>query len=187
MRVIAGVLRGRRLRAPRGRDTRPTPERVREALFSMLGDLAGCRVLDLYAGSGALAIEALSRGATHAVLVERGRAALAALRENLRSTNVSHCCRVVAADVGESVGLVRQLGPFDLVFVDPPYADVTTGRLTQVLDRLLAPGTVVADEGRLVVEHAARDERPALQAVQWVRTRGYGDTAVSLYVPRDDS
>src|SRR5580704_10651585 len=88
MRVIAGTLGGRRLRAPAGRATRPTSDRVREALFSMLGEIDGARVLDLFAGSGALGIEALSRGAAHAVFVERDAGAAAVLRENLRALGV---------------------------------------------------------------------------------------------------
>ncbi len=93
MRVVAGEFRGRRLRAPRGRRTRPTADRVREALFSMLGDVAGARVLDLYAGSGALGIEALSRGAASAVFVERDPRAVAAIRRNLDASGAEAAVR----------------------------------------------------------------------------------------------
>ena len=113
MRVVAGEFKGRRLHTPRGSRTRPTADRVREALFSMLGDVSGARVLDLYAGSGALGIEALSRGAKSALFVERDRQALAALRRNLEAVGAD-------ADVRREDArsfLARAEGKFDLVFV----------------------------------------------------------------------
>ena len=117
MRVVAGTFKGRRLVAPRGTRTRPTADRVREALFSMLGDVGGARVLDLYAGSGALGIEALSRGADSAVFVESDARAIAAIERNLASIGVE--ATVWRRDVLRF--LARADGPFDLVFCDPPY------------------------------------------------------------------
>src|SRR5689334_16825570 len=128
MRITGGRWRSRALQAPRGMTTRPTSDRVREALFSMLvsdgllGDEDGPRVLDLYSGSGALAFEALSRGASSAVLVEQGRDALAAIRDNARSLEAEGLVRVVAGKVDRV--LEKLEGPFGIVFVDPPYADV---------------------------------------------------------------
>ena len=121
MRVIAGTAGGRRLVAPKGDRTRPTADRVREALFSSLQPrLAGARVLDLFAGSGALAVEALSRGADHAVLVERARPALAAIDRNLAIADVADRAEVVA---GELPGVLERVtGTFDVVLLDPPYA-----------------------------------------------------------------
>src|SRR5688500_9337459 len=131
MRVIAGRLGGRRLVAPRGMKTRPTSDRVREALFSMLGNLEDRVVLDLYAGTGALGIEAMSRGAARAVFVESARPALEALRQNLASlglvggaagANSGEGCHVVGARAERAVVDIARWGPFDLVFADPPYA-----------------------------------------------------------------
>ena len=107
MRVVAGEYGGRRLQAPRGRDTRPTADRVREALFSILGDVRGARVLDLFAGSGALGIEALSRGAESAVFVERDHAAVAAIRRNLDAIGVARGARSAGSDVLGFLGGVR--------------------------------------------------------------------------------
>ena len=124
MRVVGGRLGGRTLHAPRGRGTRPTPERVREALFSILGDVEGTRVLDLFAGSGALAIEALSRGASSATVVDSSRGAIAAIQRNLELLDLD--AEVRRQDAlrfleGARAG-ARQ---YDLVFLDPPYRNAT--------------------------------------------------------------
>src|SRR5438445_6041525 len=123
MRVIAGRLGGRRLKAPRGRATRPTSDRVREAIFAMLADVEGARVLDLFAGTGALGIEALSRGAAHAVFVERDARALAALRENLAALELgpdaAEVRRVEALAALRSARSAKET--YDLLFIDPPY------------------------------------------------------------------
>src|SRR3954468_19260619 len=118
MRIVAGRWRGRRLVAPPGRTTRPTSDRVREALFSILGPLDGERVLDLYAGSGAVGLEALSRGAAEATLVERDPAALRALRANVEALGAD--ARVIAGDVAAFLRSAAQAdGHYDLVFLDP--------------------------------------------------------------------
>jgi 16S rRNA (guanine966-N2)-methyltransferase len=177
MRVIAGRLGGRRLVAPRGHATRPTSDRVREALFSALGPIAGARVLDLFAGTGALGIEALSRGAVEAVFVENARPALAALRDNLRALDLAALARVVALPVERAAGAVGAQ-PFDLVFADPPYAAVAS--VPPVLAELAAAGALAAG-ARLVVEHASRDPAPAIAGFAPRPSRLYGDTAVTLY------
>ena len=120
MRVIAGRLGGRKLVAPRGLSTRPTSDRVREALFSALGAVTGARVLDLFAGTGALGVEAISRGAARAVFVESARPALAALRENLGALGLAESARVVPQLAERALGAVIAEGPFDLIFADPP-------------------------------------------------------------------
>src|SRR3954465_7399669 len=120
MRIVAGRWGGRTLHAPRGRSTRPTSDRVREALFSILGPLDGARVLDLFAGSGALGLEALSRGAAAATFVERERLALRALRDNVADLGAD--AEVVAADARVFLRAARERGAqYDLVFLDPPY------------------------------------------------------------------
>lgn len=175
-RIVAGKAGGKRLRVP-PRGTRPTSERVREALFNALevaGELDGARVLDLYAGSGALGIEALSRGAREVLFVESDRAAADVLRGN-----------VAAIGLGGEVrrGRVEQVladaaaAPFDLVLADPPYA-VGGTELAAVLTALSPGGWIVAD-GLVVVERAERDGEP-----DWppgftaLRSRRYGDTAL---------
>jgi 16S rRNA (guanine966-N2)-methyltransferase len=169
-------LGGRTLHAPRGRGTRPTPERVREALFSVLADVEGARVLDLFAGSGALAIEALSRGAADATLVDCSHAAVAAIQRNLDSLGLS-------ADVRRQRALsflecaragARQ---YDLVFVDPPYRHATA--LGRELSAALMP--VLAPDARVVAES---DRRAPLELGQLTRLdeRRYGDTLIRIYL-----
>ena len=171
MRVVAGEFKGRRLHTPRGSRTRPTADRVREALFSMLGDVSGARVLDLYAGSGALGIEALSRGAESAVFVERDRGALAALERNLEVTGAPG--EVRRQDVARF--LARPEGTFDLVFCDPPYDSVPriAGPLAERLPALLATGA------RIVTESDKRN--PLLLPLPLAVERTYGDTRIAIH------
>jgi 16S rRNA (guanine966-N2)-methyltransferase len=181
VRVIAGRFGGRRLRAPKGRGTRPTSDRVKEAVFSMLGELEGAVVLDLFAGTGALAIEALSRGAERAVLIERDPRALEALRANLAELGVG----AGEAEVrrGEAPAALRnareRAETYDLVFVDPPYRQTgVLGReLQEALPPLLAPGA------RVVVESDRRTEPPALPLEIELRRR-YGDTSITIFRQR---
>ncbi|WP_437305781.1 16S rRNA (guanine(966)-N(2))-methyltransferase RsmD [Sorangium sp. So ce388] len=179
MRVIAGRLGGRRLAAPRGEGTRPTADRVREALFSSLGDVTGALVCDLYAGTGALGIEALSRGARRAVFVESGRPALATLRENLAALGVDEAARVVPLPVERALELLRDEGPFDLALLDPPYAALA--KAAAAAARLAGPLGLLAPAGRLVLEHARRDPSPEIAGLTCAAVRTYGDTAVSFY------
>ena len=172
MRVVAGEFRGRRLQAPRGRSTRPTADRVREALFSMLGDVSGARVLDLYAGSGALGIEALSRGAASAVFVERDAAAVAAIRRNLETVGAG------AADVRRQ-DVLRFLAAatdrFNLVFADPPYDSAP--RLAAPLSAALP---AVLDENALIVTESSK-RTPLELTLPLARERTYGDTRIAIH------
>ena len=174
MRVIAGVLRGRRLVAPRGTATRPTSDRVREALFSALGHMTSARVLDLFAGTGALGIEALSRGAAHATFVESARPALAALRENLATLALVDRARVVALPAARALGAMASAEPFDLVCAEPPYAALAE------VPPLLA-GCALAPGARVVIEHASRDAAPVVPHLTTRWSKAYGDTTVTLY------
>ena len=185
MRVIAGRLGGRTLKAPAGDATRPTGARVKEAVFSILGDVSELRVLDLYAGSGALGIEALSRGAAFTVFVESGRAAQASLRENLTKLGlVAESCllplRVEAATLP-----LRKHGPYQLVLCDPPWRDVNAAR--RELETLAGAG-LFAPGARIVLEHGALDP-PAATAepsrLVAIDERRWGDTAVIVYEPAD--
>ena len=176
-RVIAGRLGGRRLQAPPGRDTRPTADRVREALFSALGPLDGEAVLDLFAGSGALGIEALSRGAASALFVERDRRAQAALRANLDALGLGAAQAVVAAkDAFAALRDASQRGAaYDLVFLDPPYRDAPG--LGPELAKALAP--VLAPDARVVCESDRR--APLDLGLPAVLDRRYGDTRLTIH------
>jgi 16S rRNA (guanine966-N2)-methyltransferase len=169
-RIVAGTAGGRRLVAPTGSGTRPTSDRVREALFSTLGDLTGQRVLDGYAGSGAVGLEALSRGAAHALLVEHDRAALAALRANLAA--LGFVARVHAGDL-ERLVAAEPDEPYDLVFLDPPYADP----VDSVVAALDAHGWL-ATGATLVVERSTRSAEPTWPRTWLARRRTYGETAL---------
>jgi 16S rRNA (guanine966-N2)-methyltransferase len=172
MRVIAGAFKGRTLQAPRGQRTRPTADRVREAVFSMLGPVDGLRVLDLFAGSGALAIEALSRGAAEAVLVERDPRALAAIERNLEATGA-----VATVSRRDVLAWLRDgpPGAFDLVFADPPYD--AASRLALPLGEELPK--VVSDGARIVIESDKR--MPLHLPLPLMRERTYGDTRIGVY------
>ena len=177
-RVIAGAYRGRSLKVPRGSVTRPTAARVREALFNMLGDIADTKVLDLYAGSGALAFEALSRGAARAVLVERDRAALACIRENVDALRAEDRSVVVPLALPRALAPAAEHGPFDLVFCDPPWADLTAA--SETLAELVRKSALTPD-ARLVLEHSAKDDVPIVSGLEPADRRVWGDTAVVIF------
>ena len=185
MRVIAGILGGRRLKAPRGRDTRPTSDRVRESLFMALEPLAGLRVVDLFAGSGALGIEALSRGASRADFVEREAAARRVLEENLGSLGLVERGRIWALELPRGLGRLQgELRLADLVLADPPYGG---GPAREVLEALGLPG-VLKPGARVVLEHHAKDEVPESSGrLARTRSRRYGETMVSTYQAADAS
>jgi 16S rRNA (guanine966-N2)-methyltransferase len=179
VRVVAGRFGGRSLVAPRGSSTRPTSDRVREALFSILGSgmLDGARVLDLFAGSGALGIEALSRGASEAVLVDSSAAAVAAIRRNLQALGVD-------AEVRRQDSLAylrsasRDARLYDLVFVDPPYrhASALGAELSTALGPVLAPAARVLAES---------DRRAPLELdLALLDERRYGDTLIRIHGSR---
>jgi 16S rRNA (guanine966-N2)-methyltransferase len=165
--------------------TRPTSDRVREAVFSILESerpIEGARVLDLYAGTGALGLEALSRGALHATLVEKAKDALVALRANVTALALTDATTIVSSPV-ERCGalLVNANGAFDLVFADPPYADVPSGALAKAVAAIVGMDGALTTDARIVVEHATKDEAPTIDGLSLVRSRRYGDTTVSIY------
>jgi 16S rRNA (guanine966-N2)-methyltransferase len=176
MRIIAGSAKGRRLHGPRGRGTRPMTGKAREGLFSSLGSsVVGARVLDLYAGSGSLGLEALSRGADDAVFVERDGAALAALRANLDAVGLGG--KVVSGDV--SAYLEKATEQFDLAFVDPPYelSLPSVERILGTLEPRLVPGAVVVVHRRV----GGGDIQPPPGLVEADRRR-YGDAEITRLV-----
>jgi 16S rRNA (guanine966-N2)-methyltransferase len=175
MRVIAGSRKGHRLVAPRGLETRPTSDRVRESVFNLVGPVEGARVLDLFAGSGALGIEALSRGAAGAVFVEHDADAVRTIERNLDRLRLTGA-RVIRGDVLRTIAQeATAAAKYDLVLVDPPY-----GMLTDIQPRLARHlPLLLAADGLLVVETDARTE-PELPLP--VRTsRKYGQTRVTLF------
>jgi 16S rRNA (guanine(966)-N(2))-methyltransferase RsmD len=186
MRVIAGEARGRRLRPVRGRQVRPTSDRVREALFSILAagpgasGLAGGRALDLFAGTGALGIEALSRGAAEATFVEADGDAARTIRENLAHCRLQDRARVVVGTVVDFLAAISadEVG-YDLIFIDPPYAG-QHGR--DCLGRLAPP--LLGAEAVVIVEHAGRTELPeTIGALVCRDRRRYGQTGLTFYRP----
>lgn len=177
MRVIAGSAGGIRLKVPK-RVTRPSTDRLREALFSILGDrVRGARVMDLFAGSGALGIEALSRGASESVFVEEHGGACGVIRDNLAAARLQG--RVVKADA--FAALRREAGTFDIVLADPPYA--TAGRRDLAAALLECPHlpSRIADGGMLVVEVEAEREAPAAAVFTLRDRRAYGSSAILFY------
>jgi 16S rRNA (guanine966-N2)-methyltransferase len=170
LRITSGELGGRRIRVPRG-DVRPTTERVREAIFSILGDVAGARVLDLFCGSGALAIEALSRGAAEATLVDTDPRTA---RDNLESLGLSGRAATVKADAARFLRRAEP-GSYDLVLCDPPYR--LADRLAADLDPLVRG--VVAESGRLMIESSP--DKPLQIGLPLLTERTYGDTLVRIH------
>lgn len=176
LRVIAGSVRGHRLDTPEGVETRPVTDRVKESLFGHLTPvIPGAAVLDLYAGSGAMAVEALSRGAVAAVLVERAPRVVEVIRGNLERTGLADRAEVVRSDVAAFLAGTRAR-PFDLVFCDPPYEvgnDVVESVLEALSDGWLAP------DGLVVVRRHRQSGEPALpEGLGFTRVRAYGDTVV---------
>jgi 16S rRNA (guanine966-N2)-methyltransferase len=175
MRIVAGSRKGHRIEAPRGVVTRPTGDRVREATFSILGSVEGAAVIDLFAGSGAMGLEALSRGATGCVFVERDREAVRVIQANLAKLRLTGAV-VVARDVVAALREERDRGSrFDLVLADPPYGEWE--RLAPALSELVP--SVLADDGLVVVETADRVE-PVLP-LDLVTTRRYGSARITVF------
>lgn len=187
MRVIAGNARGTRLAAPRGMRTRPTADRVREALFSIIRsrfEVAGARVLDICAGTGSLGIEALSRGAASCCFIECDRNALAALRRNLSAAHCKERASVMEMDVHKAMRLLAaRVARFDLVFFDPPYASGLYATVPEALSEL----SLLAEKGLFIAECAARDSLPdRLGRLVKDERRVYGDTALEFYTLEEE-
>ncbi len=181
MRVIAGEAHGRRLRAPRGLLTRPATARVRASIFSRLAartELGGTRVLDLFAGSGSLGLEALSRGAARTVFVDSSRAAAAAIRSNLRTLGLAERAEVIVAGVERALAQLRTRGErFDLVFIDAPYRhDISEAVLAE-----LATSGLLEAGAWVVVRQAARAPQPQAARLEEASCATLGDHRITLY------
>jgi len=179
MRIVAGRLKGRTLKGPKGAGVRPTSDGLRETLFNVLGDqVAGARVLDGFAGTGAVGLEAISRGATRATFVENDRGALAVIRQNIDACGAAAECDVIPADMRTLGRSGPALGPFEFVFLDPPYDEPTIDAIVTNVAQWVSAG------GILVLEHSKRRASPE-QAGVLVRYRilKAGDSALSFYSP----
>jgi len=181
MRIVAGAFRGRRLAAPKGRGVRPTADRLRESLFNILQHragttLAGARVADIFAGTGAVGLEALSRGAAHVTFVEKSESSLDCLRRNIDMLGVADRCRVVTASARR---LPPADAPYDLIFLDPPYR---RGLAEPALESLLTAGWTGPDS-LLVLETAADETVEVPPALATVERRQSGDTLLHFLTP----
>ena len=177
MRVITGTARGRQLKTPKGLSTRPTADRVKEGIFSIIQfEVEGRRVLDLFAGSGQLGIEALSRGASHAVFVDQGAEPISAIKENLLKTGLSDRASIVRADYQSYLSGVRE--QFDIVFLDPPYAE----KFLEIAIKSISEIDILRQGGIIICEKPAEkvldDVFPGLIRQKEYR---YGKTSVVLY------
>lgn len=177
MRIIAGIHKGRRLKAPTWDGLRPTSDKLRETLFNILAPrMAGARVLDVYAGTGAIALEALSRGASVAVCIERDRRAASLAEENRRTVGEEARCMIVRDDAVRALATSLPAGPFDVIVLDPPYEQ------RDVADVLSRAANQRAEGAVMVLEHASRRPPQVPPGLQVARTVTSGDSALSFLV-----
>jgi len=179
VRVIGGEFKGRKLSVTRGRLIRPTSDRVREAIFDILGPTwTFRRVLDLFAGTGSLGIEALSRGAEEAVFVEQGKGALTVLKENMKALGLQSKSWVLPLPTKKGIAVLGERGEvFDLIFMDPPYGKDVVGK---TIEEIVRRG-ILAATGVIVAEHASRDRILPPLGLELSQQRRYGDTTVSFF------
>lgn len=180
MRVIGGSCRGKRLHAPKGGPARPTSDRVRESLFDILGNVRDLAFLDLCAGTGAVGIEALSRGAARAVFVEQDRRMAEILGRNVAECGLREVSEILETDARAGIRRLSKRGErFDRIFADPPYA----GRMTAEILREMADWPLLGPEGLLVIQHSMREEGAGTATEHWrcMDSRRYGDTVLSFY------
>ena len=179
MRIISGTHRGRRLHAPKGMATRPTTDRVREALFSILGNISDAQVVDCYSGTGALGIEAVSRGARGALLIEADSNAAQVIRHNLTSLQLNTQCTVLVSRVERSSGAVRNVAPIDLVLSDPPWPNAQQAANDVV--ELVIP--YLANDALLVLGHRASEpvSVPGDRGLELIERRRWGDSGMSFF------
>jgi 16S rRNA (guanine966-N2)-methyltransferase len=182
MRVIAGEAKGRRLKAPT-MGTRPMTDRIKEAVFSTLGDVSGLEVLDLYAGSGSLGLEALSRGAARATFVESSREAIMKLNQNIEATGFEERSEVVWADVNFMLGR-HAPGRIDLIFLDPPYSTSPTSVQSDL--EAIVMGGFLADVGRVVVHRPARERQLRPLGLRVIWEREFGQSHIAILTHEED-
>jgi 16S rRNA (guanine(966)-N(2))-methyltransferase RsmD len=176
MRIIAGSLKGRRLQAPTWDGLRPTSDKLRETLFNVLAPrISGAQVLDGYAGTGAVGIEAISRGAAGVTFIERDRRAQGLIARNVAACGISEGYAIIGSTVLHAIEMLRDGPAFDIVFLDPPYA-------SDIHDVLQHVGAIVKEDGIVIVEHARRSQPPdAAAGLQRTREVRSGDSSLSVY------
>lgn len=181
MRIISGTCKGRRIKAPKGKHIRPALDQVKEAVFNILFDVSDLEVLDLFAGSGSMGLEALSRGARHAVFVERDAAACSVIRTNLASLKLEHSATVIAMPVLRAIEhLARMRASFNLIFVDPPYLK---DEVMRTLDHL-ASSTIVQPNAVIVIEHHPKEPIGNVPELTLTDSRKYGQTLITFMKKR---
>jgi 16S rRNA (guanine(966)-N(2))-methyltransferase RsmD len=185
MRIISGKAKGKKLLAPPGRTVRPTLDRVREALFASLGSrVQGARVLDLFAGSGALGLEALSRGAQLAVFVEQSKIVQTVVRRNISQLGFDSVAKLIPGEALRTLKRLENRGEsFDLVFLDPPYDPPQKPNRPSLLDRALyeiARKSLLSSDGIAVAEHPRETTLDLPDSLRIVSTKGYGDTGLTI-------
>lgn len=174
VRVVAGTFGGRKIETPDGKRTHPMGERVKNALFNSIGrEVVGAKVLDAFAGSGALGIEAISRGAAHATFIERDRVAQRVISENITLLGIEDQTKIVKASVASWIDTYDE-DLFDIILVDPPYRDMQLSTVSQLMG-LLKPGAL------MVLSHPGRSESPTGARVVVVDNRSYGDAALTYF------
>ncbi|BEQ16258.1 16S rRNA (guanine(966)-N(2))-methyltransferase RsmD [Desulfoferula mesophila] len=184
LKITGGRLRGRALKTPPGLGTRPTGAKMRQALFNILGPrVEGSRVADLYAGSGALGLEALSRGAASVCFVESSRPVAKLIQANLDALGLAQAGRVHAAGLPAAVEALKAAAPFDLVLADPPYGKGQVARLVE----LAAQGWLLAADGLLLIEHSPQEAPQAPVGLEIVDHRRYGQSELSFLASSSDS
>ena len=186
MRVISGTSKGRKLVTPRSQSVRPTSDRVKESIFNILREeIEGKRVLDLFAGTGNLGIEALSRGAEKTIFVEKGRQALRLIQRNLNQFGLEDQSEIIPKDVNRAIGILKQRGEsFDVIFMDPPYEK---GMIEKTLMKLNSH-PIYCRDSLLVIEHNRREPLPNhVEGWNLIRQQRIGDTLISFLTPRKDS
>ncbi len=176
MRIISGEFKGRELKGPSSRLTRPLSDKVRGALFNILGDVADWSVLDVYAGTGAVAFEALSRGAKFAEAIESNKSAAKVIQANAKTLNAADRLNLVVSEVEKWLDwpMNKPAERYDLIFADPPYT-----QLNQLV--LIRLSNYLKTEGILAVSHSSKQESPVLEGLELIQTKTYGDSALSFY------
>jgi len=185
VRITGGELKGRRMKGPHGRFLRPTSEKVRKAIFDLLApyDIKG-KVLDLFAGSGALGFEALSRGAEEVVFVEKDKGMADLIKENLKLLGLEGKAKVLNMEAKKSLRVLAEKGfIFDLILMDPPYKDYA--KIHLILEDIKAK-KLLSSHGLVIFEHSSRETPPEISGWKLLSNRRYGDTAISIFILADE-
>ncbi|MBR1737683.1 MAG: 16S rRNA (guanine(966)-N(2))-methyltransferase RsmD [Firmicutes bacterium] len=171
MRVISGSARGLKLKAPKGSNTRPTADRIKESLFNIIaGELCDICFLDLFGGSGAIGIEAISRGAAKAVFIDSDREAQSIIKDNIKAARFEDKCRVIGCDIKSGIARLSQSGEkFDIIFMDPPY---DRGLTEEALDSIVRT-RILKDDGFIICEQAIEENEPDIEGLCVFRTKEY--------------